>query len=211
MAPKVKYTREEIIIAAVGIVRKKGVSSLTAREVASALGVSTRPIFTYYDSMDALKSEVYDYAKQVYKDRIELGLAEPLPFLGVWHRYLAFAREEPQLYRLLFLTPPDCGSCGAVEALAFSQSLARESIMRVYGFDPDTADCFFRDIWLVAFSFATLVVTGNCPYTDKEIFDIGAEVSLSVCKAYKDIPGLPRGEYDKDAIFRSIVAKREDK
>ena len=33
------------------------------------------------------------------------------------------------------------------------------------------------------------------------------EISLSVCKAYKEIPGLPTGDFDRDAIFRELVKK----
>ena len=37
------------------------------------------------------------------------------------------------------------------------------------------------------------------------MLSVGAELSLSVCKAYKEIPGLVEGTYDKDAIFRQLV------
>ena len=33
------------------------------------------------------------------------------------------------------------------------------------------------------------------------------ELSLSICKAYKEIPGLLEGKYDCDAIFKGLVAK----
>ena len=94
-----------------------------------------------------------------------------------------------------------------MEALKFSQDLARESLMRIYHMEAWMADRYFRDLWLVVFSFATLIVTDDCPYTDEEIFAIGTELSLSICKAYKEIPGLPEGKFDKDAIFRELVAK----
>ena len=96
---------------------------------------------------------------------------------------------------------------GMANALKFSQDLARESIMRIYHMDAHTADCYFRDLWLISFSYATLVVTDDCPYTDEEIFAVGTEVSLAICKAYKEIPGLPEGNYDRDAIFRELVKK----
>ena len=76
--------------------------------------------------------------------------------------------------------------------------------------DAETADKYFRDLWLVVFSFATLIVTDDCPYTDEEMSAILTEVSLSVCKAYKEIPGLPEGNYDKDAIFSRLVNKQRD-
>ena len=207
MPPKVKFQKEDIIKAALNVTRKNGIDAVTAREVAREIQVSVGPIFTWFDKMDDLKAEVYDLAKVLYRDYIENGLKEPIPFLGIWHQYMAFARNEPELYRLLFLSRPDNVSGGAVDALRFSQDMARESLMRIYNMDAFTADCFFRDIWLVAYSFATLIVTGDCPYTDEEMFAVGAEISLSVCKAYKEVPGLPEGKYDKDAVFRELVKK----
>jgi AcrR family transcriptional regulator len=205
MPPKVKFSKDEIVSAAVAIVRRKGIDALTAREVAAELGVSTRPIFTYFDSMEQLRAEVYGYAKSLYQDYILRGLAEPIPNLGVGVNYIRFAREEPGLYRLLFLTKPDKAIGGAAEALKLSQDLVRESVMQIYHMDAATADSYFRDLWLIAFSFATLIVTDECPYTDEEIQTIFTEASLSFCKAFKEIPGLSRGDYDRDAIFRSLV------
>ena len=209
MPPRVKFQKEEIVTAALEIARERGIDAVTAREVANALVVSTRPIFTYYETMDQLKADVFALTKGRYRAYIERGLEAPIPFLGIWQQYLAFARSEPELYRMLFLTRPGTvsGSGGAMEALKLSQDLARESLMHVYNLNADAADRYFRDLWLVAFSFATLVVTDDCPYTDEEIFAIGAEISLSICKAYKEIPGLPEGNYNRDAIFRELVKK----
>ncbi len=207
MPPKVKFQKEEIVQAALKVVQKKGADAVTAREIAAELGVSTRPIFTWFDTMDELKAELFELAKGRYREYIERGLAEQIPFLGIWKQYLHFAQDEPELYRLLFLTRPGSVSGGAMEALKFSQDLTRESLMRVYNMDAATADCYFRDMWLVGFSFATLVVTDDCPYTEEEMLAVGSEVSLAICKAYKEIPGLPEGKVDRDAIFRELVKK----
>ena len=207
MPPKVKFQKKDIVSAALNVAKKEGIDAVTAREVAKELNVSVGPIFTWFDSMDALKAAVYEQAKEVYRGYIVKGLEEQIPFLGVWHQYMRFAREEPELYKLLFLTKPSAANGGAIEALKFSQDLARESIMRIYHMDAHTADCYFRDLWLISFSYATLVVTDDCPYTDEEIFAVGTEVSLAICKAYKEIPGLPEGNYDRDAIFRELVKK----
>ena len=207
MPPRVKFQKEDIVGAALGVARKQGIDAVTAREVAKALGTSVGPIFTWFDTMEQLKAEVYAGAKGIYRGYVERGLTEPIPFLGVWRHYLRFAREEPALYRLLFLTRPDGVNGGATEALRFSQGMARDSIMRVYRMDAATADRYFRDIWLVAFSFATLIVTDDCPYTDEEMLAVGTEISLSICKAYKEIPGLAAGQYDRDALFAEIIGR----
>lgn len=207
MPPKTKFTREEIVLAAVGIAREKGIAAVTAREVAAALGVSTRPLFTYFSTVEELKHAVYLYAGEMYRDCVREGLRQPIPALGVGQQYLKFAREEPELYKYLFLNPPDGVTGSAMEALRLSQKLVRPSIMRIYNMDADTADRFFRDLWLVSYSFTTLIVTGECPYTDDEISRIFTEFSLSLCKAYKEIPGLTTGDFDKEAIFRELVKK----
>ena len=208
MPPKVKFSKQEIVDAAVRVARDKGIDGVTAREIAAELGVSTRPIFTYFDTMDEVKAEVFQTAKELYRAYVERGLAGPIPFLGVGQQYIRFAHDEPELYKLLFLTRPGNASGGAMEALRFSQDLARESLMRIYNMDAHTADCYFRDLWLVVFSFATLIVTDDCPYTDAEMSAILTEVSLSICKAYKEVPGLPDGKFDRDALFTELVKKK---
>lgn len=209
MPPKVKFQKEEIVDAALCIARRSGIDAVTAREVASELKVSPRPIFTWFASMEELRHEVYERAKERYLAHIRLGLEEPIPFLGMCRQYLLFAKEEPMLYRLLFLTPPGQISGGAMEALRYSQELARPSLMRIYHMDADTADKYFRDLWFVAFSFATLIVTDDCPYSNEEMLALGTEFSLAICKAYKEIPGFAEGSYDRDAIFRALIGGQE--
>ena len=205
MPPKVKFQKEEIIAAAVQITREKGISAVTAREVGAALGASSRPLFTYFDTVDELKREVYHYAKKLYQDYVKEGLTAEIPFLGVGQNYIRFAKKEPELYKYLFLNPPDGVKGSAMEGLKLSQALVRASLMRIYHMDEDTADKYFRDLWLVAYSMTTLIVTGECPYTDAEIRAMFTEFSVSICKAYKEIPGLPAGDFDKDAVFRKLV------
>ncbi|MBQ5995283.1 MAG: TetR/AcrR family transcriptional regulator [Clostridia bacterium] len=207
MAPKVKFQKEEIVKAAADITRVKGINAVTAREVGAALGVSSRPLFTYFDTVDELKKAVWLYAKNLYEECVKDGLKAEIPFLGVGQNYIKFAKEEPELYKYLFLNPPADVKGSAMDALKLSQDLVRESLMRIYNMDADTADKYFRDLWLVAYSITTLIVTDGCPYTDREINNLFTEFSVSICKAYKEIPGLPEGIFDKDAVFRELVEK----
>lgn len=47
MPPKAKFTREEIIQAAIQIVREKGPEAVTSRELAKRLGSSACPFLQY--------------------------------------------------------------------------------------------------------------------------------------------------------------------
>ena len=207
MPPKVKFTKDEIVSCAVKIVREKGVNALTAREMAAELGVSTRPIFTYFATMEELKAEVYDYAKDLYREYTLRGLKAPVPNLGVGQQHILFARQEPELYKLLYLSKPDGEIGGAMDALKAAQELVRSSIMEIYKMDANTADKYFRDLWLVSHSITTLIVMEECPYSDDEISRIFTEFSVSLCKAFKEIPGLTDGDFDRDSVFREIIRR----
>lgn len=102
-APSVKFTKDEIVEAALRVTRADDIGSLTACSPAAKFGASTRPMFAYFDSMGALKHEVCEAARELYRAYVERGLAEPIPFLGVGQNHIRFAKEEPELYKLLFL------------------------------------------------------------------------------------------------------------
>ena len=48
MAPRVKITREEIVEAAIGLVRQRGEAALNARNIAASLNCSTQPVFSQF-------------------------------------------------------------------------------------------------------------------------------------------------------------------
>jgi len=58
MPPKFKFTREEIVQAAFGIVREHGWKGLSARSIATKLNSSSKPIYGYFTSMADLEEEV---------------------------------------------------------------------------------------------------------------------------------------------------------
>ena len=106
MPPKAKFTREEILDAALAITEKSGIDSVTARELGNYLGSSARPVFTVFDNMDEVKESVRARAKELYGKYAAEGLKEPLAFKGVGLAYIRFAIEKPELFRLLFMQPP---------------------------------------------------------------------------------------------------------
>ena len=203
MAPKNKFTREEMVEAALRVVRAKGIDGLTAKTLADALGTSTQPVFTAFGSMDALKREVYAAAVRVYDGYTNAGLQEKIPFFGVGMQYIRFAREEPEFYRLLFLTRTQ--EYSAMKSMEHLRELVRPTLVNIYHITAEEADVYFRDLWFVVHSLSTLIVTGDCPYSDREIGQILTGVSVSICKSIKEIPGFAAGSFDRDAVFRALV------
>ena len=208
MAPKNKFTRKEMVAAAVRVVQKRGAAALTAKSLAEELGTSTQPVFTCFGTMEALKAEVYVAAERLFDEYLTKGLKEKISFLGFGSQYIRFARKEPELYRLLFLMRPDDVGSGAFAAMRHMQELVRPSLVEIYHISAQEADRYFRDLWLVVHSLATLIVTGDCPYSDREIGQILTGFSISVFKAIKEIPGFTEGTFDRDATFRVLIQEK---
>lgn len=207
MPPKKIVTREQILDAAMEITRNSGIDAVTARSIAAALGVSTHPIFTYFDTINSIKDDVLVRARVLYHEYILQGLDEKIPFLGVGHQFLILAKNEPELFKMLFFkTTPD-GRKHAYDEFEFTLSLVVESVMKIYNVDKHTAECYYRNLWLMSLSFATLIVTGNCTYTDEEMLLILTQTSLATYKAIKEIPGFIDGDFDKDWIFTQLSLK----
>ncbi len=207
MPPSVKFTKEEIVNAALQVVREKGTAALTTRQIAAVLGVSTRPIFTYFQNMQQVQEAVRQAAQALYHSYIKKGLEQVHPFIGLGEQYIRFATQEPELYRLLFLPLAPGSENKAMEEMERTQNLVLDFLQQIYHLDEAAAKRFFRDVWLVAHSLAALIVTNCCPYSPEEIRQILTSVSLSVCKACKEIPEFVTNHLDKDTLFRSIIEK----
>lgn len=205
MAPKNKFTREEMVEAALRVVRAKGIDGLTAKTLADELGTSTQPVFTAFGSMDAVRREVYAAAVRVYDGYTNTGLKEKIPFFGVGMQYVRFAREKPELYRLLFLTRTQ--EYSAIKSMEHLRELVRPTLVKIYHITAAEADIYFRDLWFVVNSLSTLIVTGDCSYSDGEIAQILTGMSISICKSIKEIPGFAAGTFDRDGIFRTLISE----
>ena len=188
--------------------RAKGIDGLTAKTLADELGTSTQPVFTAFGSMDAVKQEVYAAAVRVYDAYTDAGLHKKIPFFGVGMQYIRFAREEPELYRFLFLTRTQDPKCSATKSMLHLQELVQPTLMSIYNISAEEADVYFRDLWFVVHSLSTLIVVGDCPYSDREIGEILTGFSVSICKSIKEIPGFAEGSFDRDAAFRSLISRQ---
>ena len=204
MPPKFKFKREEIVEAAVNLTRRGGVDAVTARGIAGELGVSTQPIFTCFKNMEEAKEEVRIYAEKLCHNYLEKGVEATIPFFGFGMAYIRFAKEEPELYKMLFINPDKKGE-SMLETLSGIRLIVINSIEKTYRFNEKESKRLFRDLWLVAHSISTLCVGGICPYSDEEIAKILTSFSVSICKSIKEIKGFVDDNFDRDGVFGKII------
>lgn len=188
MPPKAKFTKDEIVDAALNITKKDGFSALTARALGTELGSSARPIFTVFKSMDEVQKEVLMSAKKLYTKYIEIGLSEEISFKGVGKQYILFAINEPKLFQLLFMKEqvniPDLS--GILSLIDENYEKILLSIRKDYGLDDQSAQKLYHHLWIYTHGIATLCATKMCRFTEKEIGDMLTEVFISLLKKLKE-------------------------
>lgn len=170
MPPKSKFTREEVVEAAVAEVEKSGFDNLTARTLASALGSSPRPIFTVFNGMDEVCAAVVDSAMALYTEYVDEGLRDEVPFRGVGEAYIRFAHEHPKLFILLFMReqtelPDEHSVLGLIDVNA---EKILQSVIDSYGLERDKAQRLYMHLWVYTHGIAAAVATGVCTFSDEK-------------------------------------------
>lgn len=188
MPPKAKFTRDEIIEAALNIVKADGFEALTSRALGTHLGSSARPIFTVFNNMDEVQQAVIKSAKTLYKEYVNKGLMEEHPFKGVGMQYILFSVNEPKLFQLLFMTEqsqmPDLA--GVLPLIEESYNIILLSIQKDYGINEFLAEKIYHHLWIYTHGIATLCATKMCRFTDTEISSMITEVCTSILKNIKE-------------------------
>lgn len=184
MPPKAKFTKEQVVTAALSVVERDGASALTARTLGAELGSSARPIFTVFDGMDDVLAAVKAAAHGVYAGYVEKGLSESIAFKGVGTAYIRFAAERTQLFKLLFMSGNgEAHDTGRVlDEIDGCADKIRTSIVDGYGASRELADKLYMHLWIYTHGIATLIATGVCKFTEREISEMMTDVFKGVYK-----------------------------
>ena len=100
-----KVSKEQIIDAAVEVLRDDGFSAINARSVAKKLGCSTQPIYFSFKNMDELKAALTQRAIELHTQRVRDSLraheGSDSRYSSYGMGFVKFAAEEKQLFRWL--------------------------------------------------------------------------------------------------------------
>ncbi len=171
MPPKAKITKPMILDTVLALTRTLGFEAVNARSIADSLGCSTRPIFTCCENMEELKKEFLDFAFAFYEQYADdYGKAFPVaPCLRLPLSYLAFAKEETHLFRLLFVDAMELDMKAADD---FYRELGNEKKAREFsgllGLEPVRGREIFLDLFLYSHGMAVLMAAGKLSWSLKE-------------------------------------------
>lgn len=100
MPPACRFTREQIVAAALAITRERGFDAVTARAIADTLHSSSKVIFSAFSGMDDLLAATIaaaDAQYRAYSADFVRDSADP-PYKAVGTAYIRFAQNEPNLF-----------------------------------------------------------------------------------------------------------------
>ena len=157
MPPKCRFTREEIIQAALDLTAEKGVGALTARGLAQRLGSSAKPIFGLFANMEEVQQEVVKAANLRYQEYLwqDMSAGRYPPYKASGMAYIRFAREQKELFKLLFMRDRTHEEKAAGDELEALLGLIQKNM----GLSRDDAYRFHLEMWIYVHGIATMIAT----------------------------------------------------
>ena len=197
MPPKAKITKEMILNTALDITRETGFEAVNARSIAHRLQCSTRPIFTCYKNMNELKTEFLDFAFDFYdsyvddysrRSKVSSCLVLPLS-------YVEFARQETNLFKLLFIDDMELDMSKAED---FYKELGNEKKAKAFsdelGIELERAKAIFLDLFLYTHGIAVLTAAGKILLDSRDIEKMVANLLSALTRQEKTGAEFAGGE-----------------
>lgn len=186
-----KVSREEIVEAALEVVRDGGFSAVNARSVAKKLGCSTQPIYFSFRNMDELKAALIERAAQMHEQRVRDSLraheGNDSRYSSYGMGFVQFAAEEKQLFRWLYLEGEQLGPYQNDILLPEVIGV----IMEEFGYGEGVARRFHQDMIYFTYGLAILANTGHWPLTETELREAFRREFRALIAIYGKPPKLP--------------------
>lgn len=183
MPPKFKFQREEILSAALDIVRESGFSAVTARALAARLHCSVKPIFGLYKNMEELKGEVLLAAEEIYQSYLKEGMESGLypPYKASGMAYIRFAKEEKELFKLLFMRDRSQEAADdGKESLRPILDLVKANL----GLSEESAYLLHLEMWIVVHGAATMSATSYLDWDEEFISGVLTDTYLGLSRRH---------------------------
>jgi AcrR family transcriptional regulator len=157
MPPKAKVTSADIVQTAIELIRQNGEGAVNARSIAAALNCSTQPIFSNFTTMEELQAAVVMAAYERYSCFLqnESASGKHPPYKAYGMAYIRFAKEEKELFKLLFMC--DRQNASLVPTDDFSASV--EMIKNANGITQEKAELMHLEMWTCVHGIGTMLAT----------------------------------------------------
>ncbi len=182
MPAKKQITRDMILSAALKLLREQGYEAVNLTQLAKALGCSTQPVYLSFSGMDALRGELIPLAVAEFERYMKAGSEDGIVCLyGM--RYIAFAKEEPRLFRFLFMRPNAFAEIKQTLLAMIERSI--EKLMAAYRIGHEEADILHDQLWMHAHGIASMVATDFCDWDMAKVERMLADCKRAFTEKYE--------------------------
>ena len=179
MAGKSIIDRASLLKAALKMVEEQGLESINARSLAKSAGISTKPIYRLYNSLEDLKTDVNDIIKKEYDEFIKKRVDSKNALITVCVAYIEFAQLHKNYFRSMFLSNNlKWKDVNDVLNEKWNQSTII-NLVNKHGLTFEEAKNLFMNVWLYANGMATLIASNELTIDNKEIL-------IRIVKIYKE-------------------------
>lgn len=166
MPAKKQVPREMILAASLKLMKEQGYEAVTIKQLSKELGCSTQPIYLSFSGMEELRKALAPLAVAEFEQYMRGDHADGVIRLYDL-RYLQFAREEPRLFRFLFMRPNAFSEIRQVLLPVIERSIAE--LMETYHIGHDEADTLHDQLWMHAHGIASMIATDFCDWNMKKV------------------------------------------
>lgn len=198
MPPKAKFTREEIVSAALEIARSKGIEAVTAREVGNYLGTSSSPVFVAFKNMDELLNEVYNSAVKEYSDYIADSVNYTPAFKQFGFRLIEFASTQPNLFKMIYKYRQGDKSYSKMIMSIPAADFCVQTVMEQAQVNYKNAKLIFEEVLLAGLGICYMIADNKCTFTEQ---DLNKYLGIAYRGAVLTVTTLNEDEY---AVHPSI-------
>ena len=172
MPPKAKFTREEIVSAALEVARSKGIEAVTAREVGNYLGTSSSPVFVAFKNMDELLNEVYNSAVKEYSDYIADSVNYTPAFKQFGFRLIEFASTQPNLFKMIYKYRQGEKSYSKMIMSMPAADFCVQTVMEQAQVDYENAKLIFEEVLLAGLGICYMIADNKCTLPSRTLTSI---------------------------------------
>ena len=166
-----RFSEDEVLGAALGIVMRDGYKSVTARRVADAAGCSAQPLYSRFGGMEGLMESLYERALEWVAEynRTHAHDAQTV-FASNGLAHIRIAQEKPRLFEFLYHSR--YMGAGSIEQLfsRVSQPSMEEEISACYMLTPVAAHALYIDMIVYTHGFASMLAVG-ARFSDGELME----------------------------------------
>ena len=162
------FTKDEILKAALDLTREKGFAAVSTRALGEKLGTSSRPVFSHFTNMGEVQRAIIEAANDLYQTyrKEETASGRYVPYKASGMAYIRFAKEEKELFKLLFMRDR---SGEPIKENPVEMDSLIGLISKQVNIEKKEAKLFYLEMWAFTHGIASMIATNYLAWDEAVI------------------------------------------